>query len=82
MIADGKKQAGDQVKIEKEDWDGDTLHFAVEAQGQNLSGSLAIKETEFVVDLKLPFYLKPFEGRIQKAILEQSQALLKGGTQS
>ena len=79
MINEAKTQAAKDVTIQEERWEGNTLHFAVTAQGQKLAGTFEVKDSEFILDVKLPFYLRPFEGKIQKMILEQAQAALKQG---
>lgn len=78
MIAEAKRKAGDQAKIEKEEWIGDVLHFALTAQGQHLAGTFEVKDSEYLLNLKLPFYLRPFEKKIKSAILEQAKTALQG----
>src|SRR3954471_17106153 len=78
MLDDARAKAGKDVEIQEERWEGNTLHFAVVAQGQSLTGKFEVKEKEFSLDVKLPFYLRMFEGRLKQAILEQSQQMLRG----
>ena len=75
-ITEAKQKLGDQGKIEEERWEENTLHFAVSGQGQHVSGTLEVKDGEFILDAKLPFMMRLFEGKIERAIKEQAQSLL------
>lgn len=75
-VEQGRKQAADQVEIHDEHWDGDTFHFDVTAQGQRISGTVEVKDTEFDIYAKLPLMLRMFEGKIEKAIKEQAAQML------
>jgi hypothetical protein len=74
-LVEGKKQAGDQLTIEKEEWNGNTLEFAVLVQGHRITGSVVVEEKQFIVDAKLPLLWRMFEGRIEKMIAEQVKSL-------
>ena len=63
------------AKITKEEWDGNTLNFAVVLQGKDVTGSLAITDTDYILDAKLPLMWRMFEGRIEKEIAKQMQGL-------
>lgn len=76
-LVDVRPQLKDQVTIEEERWEGNTLHFAFTAQKKHVTGTVEIRETEFVVDAKLPLLWRMFEGKIEKAIMEQAQQLAK-----
>ena len=65
----------DQVVINEEKWEGDTFHFAVKLQGKDVTGTLEVTETNFVLDAKLPLMWRLFEGRIEKEIAKQVQAM-------
>lgn len=69
------KMAG-QATINEERWDANTLYFDVTTQGQRISGSLAVLDKAFDVNIKLPLMLRMFEGRIKKAIEEQTRQAL------
>ena len=75
-LTEAKKQMDGKGSIDEERWEGNTLHFAVSGQGQKISGTLEVKEKEFDLNAKLPFMLRLFEGKIEKAIKEQAQSLL------
>jgi hypothetical protein len=68
------KMAG-QAEIEKEEWDGDTLNFAVTVQGQHISGSVTTTDAVYDLTLKLPLMLRMFEGKIKRTIEEQLKNL-------
>ncbi|HEY4527149.1 MAG TPA: polyhydroxyalkanoic acid system family protein [Candidatus Paceibacterota bacterium] len=76
-IVEAKTQMGDKGTIDEERWEGNTLHFAVSGQGQKISGTLEVKDKEFILDAKLPLMLRLFEGKIEKAIKEQASQMLK-----
>ncbi len=78
-VKDGLEQARphlkDQAEILKEEWEGDILAFEVLVQGKKISGTLAVTDTEFVIDAKLPLMWRLFEGTIEREIAKQVQAL-------
>ncbi len=76
-LADSRKQIADHATIEEERWQGDTLYFDVKVQGHRISGTFAVMPTEFVLDAKLPLLWRMFEGKIEKAIAEQTKSLTK-----
>jgi hypothetical protein len=63
--------------IDKEEWSGNTLTFAATANKITVTGTLVVTATEYEVNAKLPLMLRMFEGRIEKAIKEQTAQLLK-----
>lgn len=71
-----RPQFRDKVEIHEEKWEGDTLSFSFTVQGQSISGTLAVEDSEYVLDAKLPFMFRLFEGRIQ-AEIEKQLAQLK-----
>ena len=64
-----------QVEIESQVWEGDTLSFAFIAQKQRVAGTLAVEDSQFILDAKLPLMWRLFEGKIERAIAEQVKAL-------
>ncbi len=74
-LDDARPELAGKAEITEERWDGDTLHFAFTAQGQNIGGQLQVKEKEFILDAKLPLMMKLFEGKIEKMISEQARQL-------
>ncbi len=67
-----------QVEVTREEWQDDTLHFAVSVQGKAITGTLLVTETDFVLDAKLPLMWRMFEGRIQKEVTKQVEQM-RGG---
>jgi hypothetical protein len=76
-IDEARPQIAEKATIYEERWEGNTLHFDVSAQGQRVSGTLAIGDSEMVLDAKLPLMLRLFEGRIQKEIEGQIAQMAK-----
>lgn len=64
-----------QAEIKKEEWSGDVLSFAVLVQGKEITGTLEVTESDFVLDAKLPLLWRMFEGRIQKEVAKQVEQM-------
>lgn len=64
-----------QAEIKKEEWNADTLHFAVLVQGKEITGTLEVTENDFILDAKLPLMWRIFEGRIQKEVAKQVEQM-------
>lgn len=77
MIDDGRAKAAGQATIHEERWDDNVLTFDVTAQGQRISGTVTVNDTNFDIYAKLPIMLRMFEGRIEAAIKEQAAQMLK-----
>lgn len=75
-VTEAKKNMGGKGTIDEERWEGHTLHFAVTGQGQHISGTLEIKDKEFILDATLPFMLRLFEGQIEKAVTQEARRML------
>ena len=43
-LVEMRPHLGDKAKIEKEEWVGDTLNFVADIQGQNISGTLEVRD--------------------------------------
>ncbi|OGG60767.1 hypothetical protein A2765_01480 [Candidatus Kaiserbacteria bacterium RIFCSPHIGHO2_01_FULL_56_24] len=65
----------EQVVVKEERWDGDTFHFLVDLQGKQVTGTLLVTDTDFIIDAKLPLLWRLFEGRIEKEIAKQVAGL-------
>jgi putative polyhydroxyalkanoic acid system protein len=76
-LNEARQKIGEQATIEKEEWQGETLHFSFTAQGQSISGTFEVREGEFELNATLPLMLRMFEGQIKKAIEEQAGTMLK-----
>lgn len=62
--------------IDKEEWSGSVLAFAATANKITITGTLTVTDKAYDVYAKLPLMLRMFEGRIEKAIKEQTAQLL------
>lgn len=76
-LAEAKTKLAGQGSIDKEEWNGDTLNFAVSGQGQSITGMLEVTDKAYVLDATLPLMLRMFEGKIQ-SMLEQKAGELLG----
>ena len=45
-------------------------------QGQHISGTLEVRDAVFDINAKLPLMMRMFEGRIEKALKEQTAQML------
>jgi acid stress-induced BolA-like protein IbaG/YrbA len=79
MLVQAKSQFSDKLTIEEERWEGDTLHFAFNAQGQQIAGKAEVTDKEFVIDAKLPLMMRLFEGKLERMIQEQTKEMLAKG---
>lgn len=61
--------------IEQEEWQDNTLNFAVNLQGKKISGTLAITDADYVLDATLPLLWRMFEGRIEAEVKKQVEAM-------
>ena len=65
------EQAGDNVSNVQAQWNGPELRFAFRTSGMNIKGTFLVTENEIIIEAKLPFVARPFEGRVRSAIEEQ-----------
>jgi hypothetical protein len=72
----GRKDLAAHAEVEEERWEGETLHFAGTIQGQHISGSLEVGESDFTLDATLPLLWRMFEGRIERAIEGEVKKML------
>jgi len=71
-----RAQLPKDASIDKEEWSGNTLAFAATANKMTITGALVVTATDYDITAKLPLMLRMFEGRIEKAIKEQTAQLL------
>ncbi len=76
-LSEARPQLEGKATIEKEEWTDNTLAFAATIQGQSISGTLVVRESVFDINAKLPLMMRMFEGRIEKALKEQTSKLLQ-----
>jgi phosphoribosylamine-glycine ligase len=75
-LEEARPKLDGKAVIEEERWEGDTFNFSVLVEGQRITGVLEVQENSYVLDAKLPFLWRMFEGRIEKAIKEQVSTLM------
>ena len=56
-------------------WEGDTLYFSGSARGFKANGTVAVTDSEVIIDGKLPLIAKPFEPRIKNTIEKEANAM-------
>jgi Putative polyhydroxyalkanoic acid system protein (PHA_gran_rgn) len=59
------------------EWTGDTLYFKGKARGLSVDGTVEITDAEVIIDSKLPFIAKPFEGRIRQAVEQEAEQMFR-----
>lgn len=76
QLARLQQQYGGMLGRVEERWDGDTLHFAVSAAGQTVSGQAFVEDQAVRLEVVLPWMLAMLAGPVQQAIEKQGTALL------
>lgn len=71
-----RPQLPPDASINKEEWKDNTLTFSATANKITVTGTLVVTATDYDITAKLPLMLRMFEGRIEKAIKEQTAQLL------
>src|ERR1700693_2071324 len=75
-INEMRSQLPKDASIDKEEWSGNTLAFAATANKITITGTLVVTAADYEVTATLPLMRRMFEGRIEKAIKEQTAQLL------
>ena len=70
------EQADDNVSNIQRQWDGNVLRFAFRTRGMNIKGTFLVTDDEIIIESKLPFIARPFEGRVRSAIEQQLDIFL------
>lgn len=68
----------DSVNDLQQNWDGDTLRFSFKTFGIGLKGGITVDDTQLDVTGDLPFTAMMFRGKIETAIREQLERLVRG----
>ncbi len=76
-LEEARPHLKDEVIINSEKWENSTLHFDVSLKGKNITGTMEVTESDFVLNAKLPLMWRIFEGMIEKEIAKQVQMLAK-----
>ena len=61
---------GNEVSDLRERWAENVLSMSFAARGFNVAGTLTVEDESLLLDVKLPWAARPFEGRIKKGIQE------------
>jgi hypothetical protein len=61
----------------KRDWQGDVLHFSLQAIGQTVSGTIAVMEREVRLEVRLPGIFAMIANKVKGRLKEQGQFLLE-----
>ena len=75
IIDDAREKIKEQASEITEEWQGNVLSFAFSAQGQNISGTLTVYDSEYEIYAKLPLALRLFEGTIERMIEAEAKKL-------
>ena len=73
------EQYGNRVTKPRSAWRGDTMEFSFQAEGYNIKGTLSVTDTEIVLDARLPFFARLFEGTVRSAIEDIMDRTLSAG---
>lgn len=65
------------MKIEQEEWSGDTLNFRMSAIGQAASGTITVMEDQVLIAVTLPWLLAKAAERILPTLRKQATLLLE-----
>ena len=61
---------GNQVSDLREHWAENVLSMSFAASGFKAAGTLTVEDGSLMLDAKLPWVARPFEGRIKRGIQE------------
>jgi Putative polyhydroxyalkanoic acid system protein (PHA_gran_rgn) len=67
----------DQVSELEQSWEAGTLNFRFKTYGIPLSGKINVTDSALVMDGDLPFTAMMFSGKIESAIREQLERLVR-----
>lgn len=79
-IGDGIGKLGDVVPgavLSDHHWDGDTLHFTIDAMGQRIIAEMQVRETEVYGIFDLPPLLGMFANRIKDKLMREAPKMLE-----
>ena len=68
FLPDLMERFGEAALIGKPTWQGDVMHFGIQARGLSITGSAEVNDTEVSIELALPMIARVFEGRIRSGI--------------
>lgn len=76
LVAQLKKEYGDQVSQVEETWSGNRCEFSLKIRRFNLSGFIEVGDSSAEIRGTLPFAARLFEGPAKELIAKQARELL------
>lgn len=76
LLADIKRERGEQISDLQERWSGNKANFSFNVVGFDVSGTLEVGSSEVKLDGNLPFLAGIFKGQIESTIRDRAQSLL------
>lgn len=70
------QQYGGSMSNLSEAWSGDVFKFSFEARGFGIEGTLEVGDERLVLDAKLPWLARAFEGTIRSAVERELDHIL------
>ncbi len=71
-----QEQIGQGVTVEQH-WDGDVMSFSAGVMGQNVTGTVIVRDSDVVITLDLPWILARIAGTVQDKLRKGTQVLLE-----
>lgn len=65
------------ARLTDQRWEGDTLHFSLNAMGQRVKGRLQVDDEAVEALVDLPFMLSMYAGTIKTTLREEGPKLLE-----
>lgn len=76
LVAELKKEYGDQVGRVEETWSGNRCEFRLKIKRINLSGTIEVGDASAEIRGALPFGARLFEGQAKQLIAKRARELL------
>ncbi len=76
LLAETKRDHGDQVADLTENWEGNTGTFSFRLKGFDIAGTLTVTTSEVQLRGQIPFALSLFKGKITSMITGKANELL------
>ena len=67
---------GDSMSSPTGAWRGDVFEFSFVARGFSIKGTLEVTDIQVILDARLPFLARPFEGMIRSNIERELDQIL------
>lgn len=76
-IVEIKRNFGNEISEETEQWNGNQCRFSFTARGYKLSGTGEIHPSQVVLNIKLPLVAYPFKGKIRSVVQQHLEEILR-----